>query len=34
MASAEKRRGREGQTYYRARYIRPDGNKSTVHGSE
>lgn len=34
MSSAEKRRGRDGQTYYRARYIRPDGNKSTVHGSE
>ncbi|WP_245245798.1 LacI family DNA-binding transcriptional regulator [Streptomyces lonarensis] len=34
MASAEKRTDRIGRTYYRARYIRPDGKKATVKGSD
>lgn len=34
MAYPEKRRGRDGKDYYRARYQRPDGNIDTVKGSD
>lgn len=34
MASAEKRTGRDGRPYYRARWVRPDGVKDTVKGSD
>lgn len=34
MASTERRTGSDGRPYYRARYVRPDGRKGTVKGSD
>jgi integrase len=34
MAGVEKRTGRDGKPYYRARYVRPDGRKGTVLGTD